>query len=455
MKKNIFTVVFLFFAIYSMNAQDRMLTHMHSVPQANQNNPAFTVPYKFYIGFPGLSSMNVNFQNPFAYGDIIKRRSDDSLYVDQQSFLKVFSKNNLTSLDLKVNILDFGFRVKNNFFTFSQSVRTNFDFSYPGDMFTLLINGNTAFLDEDKALEMKKLRINASVFSESAIGYQRNLTNRINIGIRAKYLQGFANVNTENSYFYLHTNPDNYFLTVKSEFDVNIASVVDADGNFDQSDLYKNRGFAFDFGSVYRFSDELAVGASVHDLGFIHWNTNAQQFSTNMVNDEFTFKGFDLSHLFAGNQINSGIIQEVADTLSDQFNFSDTTRNSYTTWLNPKVCFDAYYILKTHNKFGGYLRTDFVNGIMLPSLTVSYQRSFGRIFQIGASYGISKAQWSKLGLALSLKLGPCHGFITTENVFSFTNATKTKNLYVHFGTNIVIGKWQEALLDKNRTSIDF
>ncbi|MDD2345212.1 MAG: DUF5723 family protein [Bacteroidales bacterium] len=139
MKKNIFTVVFLFFAIYSMNAQDRMLTHMHSVPQANNNNPAFTVPYKFYIGFPGLSSMNVNFQNPFAYGDIIKRRSDDSLYVDQQSFLKAFSKNNLTSLDLKVNILDFGFRVKNNFFTFSQSVRTNFDFSYPGDMFTSII----------------------------------------------------------------------------------------------------------------------------------------------------------------------------------------------------------------------------------------------------------------------------------------------------------------------------
>lgn len=455
MKKNRLIIVLLLFVIYSVNAQDRMLTHMHSVPQANQNNPAFTVPYKIYIGLPGLSSMNVNFQNPFAYGDVIKRRSDDSLYVDQQSFLKSFSKNNITSLDLKTNVLDFGFRIKNNFFTFTQSIRANFDFSYPGDLFTLLINGNAAFLDEDKALEMKRFRINASVFSESAIGYQRNLTNHINIGIRAKYLQGFANVNTQNSYFYLHTNPDNYFLTAKSEFDVNIASVIDTDGNFNQSDVYKNRGFAFDFGGVYRFSDDLAVGASVHDLGFIRWNTNTQQFSSSMVNDEFVFRGFDLSHLFAGNQINSQIIQEVADTLVDQFNFSDSTRNAYTTWLNPKVCFDAYYILKTHNKFGGYLRTDFVNGMMLPSLTVSYQRSFGRILQIGASYGVSKAQWSKLGLALSLKLGPCHGFITTENVFSFANATKTKNLYVHFGTNIVIGKWREALLDKNRTSIDF
>lgn len=454
MKKNIFTVVFLFFAIYSMNAQDRMLTHMHSVPQANQNNPAFTVPYKFYIGIPGLSSVNVSLQNPFAYGDVVKRRSDDSLYIDPQSFLKTFSKNNITSFDLKENVLDFGFRIKNNFFTFTQSIRGNFNFSYPEDMFALLINGNAAFLDEDKALEMKKLKVNATVFSESAIGYQRNLTNRINIGVRAKYLQGFANVNTKSSYFYLHTNPENYFLTTRSEFDVYTASVFDEDGKLNRNDLFKNRGLALDFGGVYRFSDDLAVGASVHDVGFIRWKTSPRQFSSSMVNEEFTFRGLDLSHLFAGNQINSDIIQEVVDTLSNQFVFSDTTRNAYTTWLNPKVCFDAYYILNTHNKFGGYLRTDFVNGMVLPSLTVSYQRSFGRILQLGASYGVSKAQWTKLGLAMSVKFGPCHGFVSTENIFSFNNATKINNYYVHFGINVVIGKWREALLDKNKTSID-
>jgi hypothetical protein len=455
MKKNIIFVFLIFISVTSVFSQDRMLTHMHSVPQANQNNPAFTIPYKFYLGFPGFSSMKLNFQNPFAYGDAIKRRSDDSLYVDQQGFLNSFSKNNLTSLDLRVTVLDFGFRIHENFFTFSQSVRTNIDFSYPKDLFSLLINGNAAFMDEDRPLEMKKFRINASVFSETAIGYQRNLTNNINIGARAKYLQGFANINTQHSYFYLHTNPDNYFLTAKSEFDVNVASVVDEEGNFNQSDLYKNRGFAMDFGGQYRFSDELAVGASVLDIGFIRWNTNPQQFSSGMVNDEFVFRGFDLSRLFIDDRINSEIIGEVADTLVEQFTFSDSTRNAYTTWLNPKVCFDAYYIYKTHNKFGGYLRTDFVNGMMLPSLTVSYQRSLGRVFQIGASYGMSKAQWARLGIGVSLKLGPFHGFITTENVLSFTNATKFKNAYIHFGTNLAIGKWREALLDKNKTSIDF
>ncbi len=455
MKKNIISVIVLFLMVQSIIAQDRMLTHLHSVPQTNQNNPSFTTPYKFYLGFPGFSSMKLSFQNPFAYGDIIKRRSDDSLYVDQQSFLNSFSKNNLTSFDLKVTVLDFGFRVNKNFFTFTQSVRTNFDFSYPRDLFTLLINGNAAFVDEDKVLEMKKFRVNASVFSETAIGFQRNLTNQINIGARAKFLQGFANVHTQHSYFYLHTNPENYFLTVQSEFDVNVSSIVDEEGNFSQSDLFKNRGVAFDFGGQYRFTDDLAVGASIHDIGFIRWNSNSQQFSSGMVNEEFIFRGFDLSRLFVDDRINSDIIQEVGDTLVEQFTFSDSTRNAYTTWLNPKICFDAYYVYKTHNKFGGFLKTDFVNGMILPSLTVSYQRSFGRIFQIGASYGMSKAQWAKLGVGLSLKLGPFQGFISTENVLSFTNATKVKNVYVHFGTNLVIGKWREALLDKNKTSIDF
>ncbi len=455
MKKIYIFLLLVIGVLGSVFSQDRMMTHMTSIPQAIENNPSITVPYKFYLGFPGFSSFNMSFQNPFAYNDIIKRRSDDSLYVDQQGFINNFAKNNLMAIDLKINLIDFGFRVKKNFFTFTQSVRSQFYFSYPKDLFVLLLNGNVSFMEADKTVEFKKLRINSSVYTETAIGFQRNLTNKINIGARLKYLQGFANVQTDNSYFSLYTNPDNYNLTIKSEFGVNVSSIVNANGDVEVGSFTKNPGIALDLGGTYRFSDELAVGASLIDFGFIRWRTNNQQFGSSMVNEEFVFRGFDLDRLFQNGRINSNIMKEIADTLKEQFTFIDTTGVAYTSWLSPKICFDASYIYKNNNKFGAYLRNDIANGMLIPSITISYQRKFGRILQLGASYGMTKGHWAKLGIGMSLKLGPLHGFITTENILSYTNLANLKNMYIHFGTNIVIGKWREALLDSNKSSIDF
>lgn len=456
MKKIILSIITSIFVSSVAFSQDRMMTHMTSIPQAIENNPSITVPYKFYLGFPGFSSFNMSFQNPFAYNDIVKVRSDDSLYIDQQGFLNSFSKNNLMAIDLKINIIDFGFRVNKNFFTFTQSVRSQFYFSYPKELWTLLLNGNVSFMEADKPAEFDNIRINSSVYTETAFGFQRNLTKRINVGGRVKYLQGIANAQTKSSYFYLYTDPSNYNLTMKSEFELNTASIANTqNGKIDAFGFTKNRGVAIDLGGTYRFSDELSVGASIIDLGFIHWKTNPQQFSTTMTNDEFIFRGFDLDRLFIDGKINSNIMKEIADTIKEQFNFSDSNYGSYNTWLFPKFCADASYIYKNNNKFGAYLRNDIANRMLIPSLTISYQRKFGRVLQLGASYGITKGHYAKLGLGMSLKLGPLHGFITTENILSYTNVASLKNMYIHFGTNIVIGKYRDALLDDNKSSIDF
>lgn len=449
------TIIALLFLGVSVQGQDRMLAHMNTVPQSLDANPAATLPYKFYIGFPALNNFYIGFQNPFAYGDIIKRTSDDSLHVDQGSFIDALSSNrNLMFFENRLDILNFGFRIKKNFFTFSNSIRTSMYFSYPKDMMRLLVSGNAQFLDEDKTVSLEQLRINGSVWSEMAVGYQRHVTDRINVGGRIKFLNGFANINNTKTDVSLYTDPDSYSWTIISNIQANMASIVDTSGNVNQSDLFQNKGVSIDLGGTYRFSDNLAVGVGVLDLGKIWWKTNPQQYSTTMKEENWTFKGLDLGRLFIDGKINTDIMKEVGDTIQNQFQFNDSIKENYSTWTYPKLIAHAYYKLGENNKFGFYSRNDIANGTLFPSFTLSYNRKFGRILELGVSYNMIHKNWANLGAGLALKLGAFQTYITTENMLSFFNATTAKNAYVHFGFNFVFGKWKEALLDKNKTSID-
>ncbi len=440
---------------FTAKSQDRMLGHMNTVPQSLDGNPSATLPYKFYIGMPVLNSFYLGFQNPFAYRDVIKRRSDDSLWVDQKGFIDGLNNNrNLMFLENRIDILNFGFRIKKNFFTFSSSVRTAMYFSYPKDMMRLLVGGNAQFVDEDKKVDFGQLRINGSVWSETALGYQRHVTNRINVGGRVKLLHGFANVNTVKTDVSIYTDPNSYSWTIISNGQVNMASVLDTSNSVNTSDLTKNRGVSVDLGATYRFSDNLAAGIGVLDFGKIFWKTNPQQYATSMKNEDWTFRGLQFDRLFIDSKINSGIMQEIADTIQEQFQYSDSVKTAYSTWMYPKIIAHAYYKLGANNKFGFYSRNDIANGTIFPSFTLSYNRTFGKILELGVSYGMIHKNWTNIGAGMALKLGAFQWYITSENVLSYFNAATAKNAYVHFGFNFVFGKWKEALIDSNKTSIE-
>ncbi len=455
MKHFYITIIVLLFAGVSLQAQDLMLVHMNTVPQSLDANPSATLPYKFYIGFPALNNIHFGFQNPFAYRDVIKRTSDDSLHVDQSGFVNALSSNrNLMFLENRVDIISFGFRINKNFFTFSNSIRTALYFSYPKDMMSLLVSGNAQFLDEDKKVSLEQLRINGSVWSEMVVGYQRHVTDRINIGGRVKLLHGFANINNTKTDVSLYTDPNSYAWSIVSNVQANMSSVVDTSGNVSRADLFRNKGFSIDLGGTYRFSDDLAVGVGVLDLGKIWWKTNTQQYSTTMKEDNWTFKGLDLDRLFIDGKINTDIMQEVGDTIKEQFQFSDSLKENYSTWMYAKLIAHAYYRLGENNKFGFYSRNDIANGTVFPSFTLSYNRKLGRVLELGVSYSMIHKNWANIGAGLAIKLGPFQTYITSENILSYFNATTAKNAYIHFGINFVFGKWKEALLDKNKTSID-
>lgn len=454
--KHLYTIiVVVFLANCSLIAQDRMLAHMNSVPQSLDGNPSATLPYKFYIGFPALNNFYLGFQNPFAYGDVIKRSSDDSLHVDQAGFIDALSSNrNLMFLENRIDVLNFGFRIKKNFFTFSNSIRSAMYYSYPKDMMRLFVYGNAQFVDSDETVNMNDLRINGTVWSEIAVGYQRHVSDKLNIGGRVKLLHGFGNINTAKSDISIYTDPNSYAWSIISNAQVNMASVIDSSGNMNTSDLMKNKGVSIDLGATYRLTDNIAFGIGVLDLGKIWWKTNPQQFSTTMKEENWTFKGLQLDRLFIDGKINTDIMKEVGDTIKEQFQFSDSLAENYSTWTYPKIIAHAYYRLGENNKFGFYSRNDIANGTIFPSFTLSYNRKFGRILELGVSYSMIHKNWANLGAGLALKLGAFQWYLTSENVLSYFNAANAKNVYFHFGFNFVFGKWKEALLDKNSSSID-
>ncbi len=429
----------------TLSAQDRMLTHLSLVPQSNQNNPASTIPYKYYFGMPMASSIYFTFQNPFAYNDIIKTRSDDSLYIDQKGFVSSLGKNtNLMFIENRIDMFNFGFRIKKNFFTVSSSIRTSMYFTYPTDMMDLLINGNASFVDAEKTIDMSKFQVNGSVWAEDAFGFQRNLTSKINVGLRVKLLQGLANINTAKSDISLTTNPSNYYWSVKSNFTLNMASIYDTNSEYSVSKILQNRGFAIDVGGEYKINENILVGASLLDFGYINWKSNTKQYSTTMRDDEFVFKGLDLSNYFSNDSTNGNFVDELLDTLKNQFQFNDSLKQDYKTGIYPKLCASVYYKLGENNKFGFFTRNDFANGTIFPSITLSYNRKFGRILELGVSYSMINNSWANIGAGMAIKLGPFQTYLSSENLLTVFKPTSGKNVFFHFGINFVFGKYSDT-----------
>ncbi len=438
--KLVYAILIIFFQL-SIYSQDRMITHLNSIPQSNQNNPATTIPYKFYIGIPALSSIGIGLEVPFSKTDLFYLRADDSLVFSQDKLLNSLKKNNLIHFENRINLIDFGFRIKNNFFSFSNSVRTAIYLTLPKDLFQLIIKGNASFMDENVLCDLSKLRINGSVWNESAFGYQSELTNKINIGAKVKVLYGYANINTRQNDFYLKTDPSNYNWTIRSNFEFNMSAIVDTSFDFNTNNLIKNQGLAFDLGGEYKLNDKISFGLSLLDFGFINWKTNTQRYTSTMQNEEFTFSGVNFKDVFLDNGSDEDSFENILDSLEEQFQFNDSIKANYHTGIYPKLCFSGFYKLGENNKFGLFSRNDIANKTMFPSFTLSYNRKLGKIFEFGLSYSMIYNNWQNLGLGYSLKLGPCQTYMSFDNLLNLTSIDRLKNMYFRFGINLVFGKY--------------
>ncbi|HET6225720.1 MAG TPA: DUF5723 family protein, partial [Bacteroidia bacterium] len=183
----------LFLSNYTI-AQNFTLYNMGVVPQRTYSNPAL-IPKgsRISVGIPMLSSEQLSIRNSgFKYSDVVKHGDDDSLHLDVDNMLSKLSPNNYLSVNYNPDILSFGIVADKNYISFNITEKVDIRFRYPKAFMEFLWKGNGAYLDKEMQFNFG---LDFSHYREYALGYAREINDKLFVGGKVKYLYGMENFN--------------------------------------------------------------------------------------------------------------------------------------------------------------------------------------------------------------------------------------------------------------------
>jgi outer membrane protein OmpA-like peptidoglycan-associated protein len=430
--------------------RDLTIYNLQSIPQTNYANPALIPDCKGYVGL-GVSSIYLGLSNSgFTYKDLIKKGIDDSLYLDVDNMVKKLKNINYLNVQANYEILSFGFKVRKNYFNLSTNVKSSVYFGYPKDFFNFIAYGNTPYINKGEQ-DVGGFKINSNVYAEIALGISRQINDKLSVGIRPKFLVGIANINTKKTNVTMlstdSTNNNFYDITLKSDLLIN-ANVPENDYKFN----FDNKGFAMDFGASYKLNKHFAFSASVVDLGSIRWKSNPKNYSSSGSN-QYTFKGIDINNFFNKND-KGDKFEKLLDSIRTTFNI-DSTRKSYTAPLVTKIYLSGTYFLSPKDRVGLLFRSDYFDKKLHPSYSLLYNRQFGKMLNMAASYSIINGSQMNIGLGGSLNLGAIQFYATTDNLYGVFAYKQAKNFNIHIGCNLTFGraKFGRNIFDRDKDGV--
>lgn len=466
MKKIVF-IIFVLVLMMGMNAakaqQVSPVDFMKMNPYQMKSNPAAKLPYEsvmsIVIGNTNLSLQHTglrydNFFDFDAQGvptTLNLRKLANGL--NESNFLGINSETQLFTLYRSIG---------NGMLTFNWGVKVRGDLRFSDDLFKLLAYGNSVFVGEGNPVNVD-VNLNLNAYREFAVGYQHNINEKLSIGGRAKLLFGLANLATSNANVKLFTDPDSYALRIMENVGV-VASlprvftlengVLNANGGFIWSDLFRNVGFGMDLGVEYRFNKHFGVMAAVNDLGFIHWKLNNVKLESK-IDDAGQFYD-DGSFLFNGldtDQLQLIISDEYyrerfLDTLKQYFPLELTNANRYTTELNTNVLLRGYYDIDGKNRFTLQAQGMFYNSGFRPAVTLAYSGSFFKKIDVCASYTVMKDSYDNIGLGLAFNLGVFHIYAASNNVLGLFKPLNTSALDAQVGIVFNLWKAEKRMADE-------
>ncbi|MCF8296465.1 MAG: DUF5723 family protein [Saprospiraceae bacterium] len=441
-------VILVFFMIFfisknTYSQQSLTLFHLEPIPENNYSNPAIITSYEWHFGVPGLSSLGVSYGNSgFKVNDLLERRTDDSINLTFENFIGKLKKKNNLSLEFREELINYGMKYSDYYFTFNVSERANVYWNYPKDLYNLLWKGNGGFLGETADFSGNSLKV--THFREYAFGASRELNSQWTVGAKLKFLFGKANVWTKKFDAGLYTDPESFEITTNSNIHINSSvpkAFSESDEEFEFGKYFwsrKNLGLAVDLGGIYKFNDEFTFSASVLDLGFISWKNNPKNFTNE--NTSWTFEGIDVNdYIDETDSVIEERLENLQDSLIDKFNIRETS-DKYKTALTSKVILGATYNLSDIETVGLLVRNTIFDKRIRTSVTASYNRKIHDIISASASYTVINRNITNLGLGFVVNLEPFQIYAATDNIVGVFAPNAVKYYNVQFGMNFVFGE---------------
>ena len=431
-------ILLLAMTIADLSAQNSQTLYFMNIPQKHLNNPALRPSNSLYIGLPGISGINVKINNNFVnFPDVfMENQSPDSIisfihpdYNVDEFLAKIKEKSTLES-EATIQLFGLGFSVGKDSYVFldiNEHIVGNIVF--PKDLFNLVLKGNEELIGNK--IDLTSLGGDLKYYREVGLGFSKNITNKLRIGVKGKMLFGIAGASVDNRSLAI-TIDDNYTslnadlnvnisapVVVNMDAENNVRSVVFDDSRFDapggKSDFFlgkKNIGLGLDIGATYDITDKLVVSAAITDFSFIKWKKDV----TNLqVKSQFEYSGLNVFDFFDRTNTSEELGTEMLDSLKNSFIISESN-DPFTTWLPFGVTLGASYNITGQLSLGLLSYSRIIGKQIRESLTLSANINLGNLLSTSLSYTFANQRFDNLGAGLAFRAGIFQLYMVADRI---------------------------------------
>ena len=467
MKRTKYLIIICLLAITPINSikaqYANTLYFMNEIAERNNMNPAFTPSCNFYLDFIFLPNAYFSFGNDnFIMRDFIYNQNGKTqTFLSSKESLELFFKNlqptTTINFNYNLNILSFGFQVKKSYFTFDLGLNMDVATYLPSDLLKFALYG-TPDPNGINTFNLSQLGIDASLYSNAAIGYMYKINKQLTIGAKAKLLMGYANINTSINKLNLNASRQEWSLetdgTINASLPIRFNTLEN--GNIDFGSIQMNSanellellynpagiGAAIDLGIKYEPVKNLVISASVTDLGMIYWSRNS--FSASMQGSHSIDELIDYT---LGDTLSTDAIVDKFTGLGNEILNSmhtDGENKPYKSMLRGNFFLGAEYgILKNRISLGVVNRLKFKDTHLQDEVTVALNLRPIHWFNATVSHSFINGRLGTLGLGLNVKAGIMNMYIIADyiptsyaqiplgdNALTFNDKTILSNVFI-------------------------
>jgi len=434
MKNFIYLFLAFFFLCPKFYAQGEMgIFFSPRLYQQTLVQPAYYPDAKLHFALPQFS-LQVEHAG-FKPSDLIQPiAGSDSFQIDPEQALAALPDHPFLRTQASVAPFLLGFRAAGLHFSVSARSRAHAYLGYPADLLRLAWEGN-----QDKAGEQLDLGpdLQAQAYQELGLGVAIPMGPNLRLGIRAKYLAGFADLSVVDRELELTTQPEYYQLSARANYRVRSSQLTfdsltsgSSEAGLVVQPFSSNWGLATDIGLIYQ-TKKWQLSASLIDYGYIQWRDNASELS---LEGEAEFEGLDAYTFFTRD---SGDFQVLADSLLDNFTIEEEEIESYTTFLPSRTYLGATYHLPFNARIGGLAQFEFLRGQLRHAYMVSFSKDFLKFLTLGVNYSVRNGQFDQVGANALLKLGPVVLAASSDNVLPFIQPKEARFTNIRLGMNFM------------------
>lgn len=424
--------------------QELGLHFLPGVMQSTKTNPAFVPEENFIIGLP--SGQFNFFHTSGSINDLLDTSPDTASNLNVNNWINLLEGDNVLNTNVEVETFRIFYRVGKLGLSLNHAAKLNTNFEYSDDYVRLLGEGNAQFAGDTVTFGP---RIQMDAYHEVGLGLAYAINDRINLGVRAKYLGGIGNISTDRSRIALYTDDDFYQISIDSDYSLNTTNFISYsdtsffDLNFPDNYVLtnvfsQNNGFAFDLGIDWQVTKQLSVAASVVDIGKINWKENALTYRSNSK-ESFEGIAIDFPSVLRGEiaEFSSSI-----DTIdfNNLFNFEEAP-NGYSSTLPTKLYLSANYQINDRFRVGGLYHAEFYQGEQRNAFALNVNAKISKMLSVGGIYAYRFDRLDNLGLNVRFDLGPVQIFASTDNVLAAVRPYSSTNTNGRVGINLVLNRF--------------